>query len=156
HFTADTDGVLVERSDWASVITSAPVTGALLGKVDRWSRQLAVIITRLSLATPTEAAISAAMQQSVANGCHWLMTASAALAPELFVGATTSVHAQLLEAVPVNVAVARQPPCEGESVAELAGGMARSAARLRMIAWATDGQAAWSPAMTADSWRWTA
>ena len=34
--------------------------------------------------------------------------------------------------------------------------MAASAARLRVAVWGTAEQAAWSPAMTAESWRWTA
>jgi hypothetical protein len=47
-------------------------------------------------------------------------------------------------------------PHDPETAADLASGLAVSAARLRAIAWATAGQAAQAPVMTADSWRWTA
>jgi len=64
--------------------------------------------------------------------------------------------AVLLHAVPANAALPRRPPGDGESAGELAGGVAASAARLRVVTWGTAEQAAWSEAMTAESWRWTA
>jgi len=50
----------------------------------------------------------------------------------------------------------RRPPGDGESAGELAAGAAAGAARLRIVTWGTAEQAAWSEAMTAESWRWAA
>ena len=41
HRAPDTDGLIQDRSEWAPVITSLPVTRALANEVTRWSWQLA-------------------------------------------------------------------------------------------------------------------
>jgi hypothetical protein len=156
HFLTDPEGLPVERSDWAAVITSTLVAGALRQKVGSWSRQLAYSVAGLSLSASRGAAVSAAVQKGLADGCHCLLTASAVLDAEQRSRPAVATDARVLEAVPVNVIMPRQPPQEGEPIRTLAAGVVRGAARLRMIAWVTEGHAAWSPAITADSWRWTA
>ncbi len=156
HFGTDADGQWVERSDWAAVITSEPVTRAVLGEVASWSRQLAFLTARFFLASAGDAAVPEPMHSGLAGACHWMLTASAALAAGQRGDPATAADMALLQAVPVNVAPPRRVPVVAEAVAELAEGVDVSAARLRAIAWTMTDQAAWSPAMTADSWQWTA
>jgi hypothetical protein len=138
------------------VITSAPVTRALAAEVTSWSRQLAFLLTRLSLAAETDAAVLAAVRHGLAGGCQCLLTANAAITAGQRSGPATMADASLLHAIPANAALPRQPPGDQETAGELAGGVAASAARLRIVTWGTAEQAAWSEAMTAESWRWTA
>jgi len=156
HFAASPDGAWSQQSDWSAVITSAPVTRALAAEVASWSRQLAFLMTRLSLAAEMTVVVPAAVHHGLASGCHWLLTASAAITAGQRSGPATQADAGLLHAVPANAALLRQPPGGGETAGELAGGVAMSAARLRVATWGTAEQAAWSEAMTAESWRWTA
>jgi hypothetical protein len=107
-------------------------------------------------AAETGAAVPAAVQHALAGGCQWLLTASAAITAGQRFDPATKADAELLQAIPVNAAPLRQPPGNGEMDGELAGGVAASAARLRVVTWGTAERAAWSPAMTAESWRWTA
>lgn len=156
HFATSPDGSWLQQSDWSAVITSAPVTRALAAEVASWSQQLAFLMARLSQAAETHAAVSPAVRQGLAGGCQWLLTASAAITTGQRSAPATVADASLLHAIPANAALLRQPPGDGESAGELAGGVAASAARLRVVTWGTAEQAAWSEAMTAESWRWTA
>lgn len=156
HFVAGIDGEQVESSQWAAVVGSAPVTRAVLEEVSRWSRELAFLAARLSLVSPPDAAVPIAVQHDLASSCHWLLTAGGALSVGQGVGPPTPDDARLLDAIPANIIAARRPPGEGEPDAALARGVAATAARLRIITRSAPGRAAWSPAMTADSWRWTA
>lgn len=154
HFHTDLEGLRVQRSDWAAVIASRQVTAVLLQKVDNWSRQLAFSVARVSLAAPKGVTVSVPVQKRLADACHYLLTVGAILAAAQRPVATADVH--LLEAVPADVIAFRRPLQDGEQVDTLAAGIAQSAARLRTIACAPNDHAAWSPAITADSWRWTA
>ncbi|HUZ52702.1 MAG TPA: hypothetical protein VMU94_09250 [Streptosporangiaceae bacterium] len=90
------------------------------------------------------------------HGSHGLLTACAAITSGECGSPATAGDIELLHAIPVNIAPRRQQPRGAESSAELGQGIAISAGRMRVIAWATAGEAAWSPAMTADSWQWAA
>jgi hypothetical protein len=156
HFATRTDGILVHRSDWSAVVISGPVTRALAAEVAFWSRQLAVLITRLSQAAETSTAVPPTACPALASGGQWLLTATAALTAGQRKAPATTEDTALLNAIPARVILPQRPPGDGESGGELAAEVARSAARLRVIVWGTAHQAAWSGAMTAESWRWTA
>jgi hypothetical protein len=156
HVGTDAAGQWTERSDWAAVIGSVPVTRALVGEVADWSRQLAFLSVRLFLACAENRDVSEPVHHGLAGACHWMLTASAALIAGQQSSPAAAADVALLRAIPVNVVPPRRAPAVGETVAELAEGLAVSAARLRVIAWDAAGQAAWSPVMTADSWQWTA
>ena len=53
HLATARDDLWDHRSPWAPVVTSLPVTRALLGKVARWSRQLALMAARPGTGPPT-------------------------------------------------------------------------------------------------------
>jgi hypothetical protein len=153
HFGTDSRGGRTERSDWSAVITSGPVTWALLREVARWARQIALANAKLSLATPVDAPVEAA---ALGDAFPWFLAVSRGLTSAQSDDPARVADTELLDAIPVNIVPARQPAQEGEPMAGLAEGVAASAARLRVIAWSMAERAVSSPAMTADSWRWAA
>lgn len=156
HFGTDTQDGWTERSDWVAVVNSAPVTRALVVSVARWSQQLSCAMARLSVAAAGDRSIPVSVYQRLAGASHWLVTASAMLSARQRGDPASAADGELLAAIPVNVLDPRDPPREAETAAELAAGVAASAARLRQIAWVSADWSAWSPAITADSWQWTA
>jgi len=156
HFGTDTQDGWTERSDWAVVVNSVPVTRALVATVARWSQQLSCAMVRLSVAAARDRFVPVSVYQGLVGAVAWLVTASAMLWAGQRGDPADAADGELLAAIPVNVLDIRDPPREAETVAELAAGVAASAARLRRIAWVSVDWSAWSPAMTADSWQWTA
>ena len=156
HFSTGPDRQWSPRSHWAPVITSGPVTRALAAEVAGWSRQLALITTRLSLAAQADPATPAPVRHGLAGSCPWLLTASATITAGQRDNPATAPDTDLLHVVPASIAPQPHPPQHAETAADLAAGLAISAERLRAIAQATSGQTARAPEMTADSWRWTA
>jgi len=102
HFATSPDGAWLPQSDWSAVIGSAPVTRALAAEVGSWSRQLAFLLTRISQAAETDAAVPAAVRHGLAGGCQRLLTASAAITAGQRPGPATLADAVLLQAVPAN------------------------------------------------------
>jgi len=155
HFTRGADGEVLPRSDWSAVITSAAVTAAVLAEAGRWAQQLGVLTARLAAAAAADAGVPVAVSQRLAEGCRELLAAGVVLAAGRG-GVAAGSDAELLHAIPAWFPPERQLPGDAEPAGELAEGVAVSATRLRVIARASARTAAWSPAMTADSWRWTA
>jgi len=155
HFSTDPGG-WPQRRDWAEVITSVPVTRALLAEAGGWSRQLAFLTGSLSLPSAPGPAVPPPVHQGLAGAYHWMLTGSAAITAGQGDNPATAADAELMRAIPVSLPPARQPPHDAETAGELAGGVAVSAARLRIIAQASGEQAAWSTVLTAESWQWTA
>ena len=155
HFGTDPDG-WPQRRDWAEVITSVPVTRALLAEAGAWSRQLALLTGWLSLLSAPDPAVPEPVHQGLAGAYHWLLTGSAAITAGQGDDPATEADTDLMRAIPVSLPPGRQPPQDGETVGELALGVAASAARLRMVAQAAGEEAVWSTVLTAESWRWTA
>ena len=144
------------RSCWSPVITSAPVTRALLGEIASWSQQLAFVTGRLSVRPTADAAAAAFMPQGMASASHWLLVAAAAIQAGTHGIPLDAEDTGLLMAIPVNAVPPRQAPTGPETAAELCQGIEASAIRLRTVTFQVRDTAAWSPAMTADSWRWSA
>ena len=156
HFGTDTQDGWTERSDWVAVVNSVPVTRALVAAVAGWSQQLSCAMARLSVAAAGDRSVPVSVYQGLAGASHWLVTASAMLWAGQRGDPASAADGELLASIPVNVLDLRDPPREAETAAGLAAGVAASAARLRQIAWVSADWSAWSPAMTADSWQWTA
>ena len=110
----------------------------------------------LSLLSTPDPAVPESVRAGLGEAYHWLLTASAAITAGQDNDPATAADTELMRAIPVSLPPVRQPPQEVETVGELARGVAVSAARLRMVAQAGAEDAAWSTAMTAESWRWTA
>ena len=155
HFGTDPDG-WPQRRDWADVITSVPVTRALMAEAGAWSRQLALLTGWLSLLSAPDPAVPEPVHQGLAGAYHWLLTGSAVIAAGQGGDPATGADTDLMRAIPVCLPPGRQPPQDGETVGELALGVAATAARLRMVAQPGGEEAVWSTVLTAESWRWTA
>ncbi len=155
HFTIDPYDRWSTRSNWSAVTCSSSITRALTAEVASWSRQLAFIAGRLSLAAQADPAIQDPLRQGIAGASHWLLTASTLLTAgrdDLAVAADT----ELLHAVPSIIAPEPLQREDGETAHELVQGIAASTARLQALTRAPASDAAWSTELTADSWRWTA
>jgi hypothetical protein len=153
HAAVSVDGVRPGRSDWTAVVTSVPVTRALLSEIAGWSRHVANLAARMTLADPV---IPAPAREGLASACCWSMLAAAAARAGVRDSPVSAGEAALLRAVPADVLPERRAPGDPESAADLCAGVEVSAVRLRFIARRTAGAAAWSPAATAASWRWSA
>ena len=156
HFVTGADGIRSGHSDWSAVVTSVPVTRALLDEIASWSRPLAILAGQLTLASAADPAIPVPVREGLARSRRWLLVAGAAIKAGQRDHPVTAMDIALLHAIPANALPKRRAPGEAEPAAELCEGIAASARRLRLIAHRTAGQAAWPPKATAASWRWTA
>jgi hypothetical protein len=121
------------RSHWSPVITSAPVTRALLEEIARWSQQLAFLTGRLSVTPTADAAGPAFMPQGMASACHWLLVAAAAIQAGTRGVPLGAEDTGLLMGIPVNAVPPRSVPAGPESAAALCQGIEDSAIRLRAV-----------------------
>lgn len=154
HLFTGTDGTPLYRSDWAVIVASAPVSMALLNEIAGWSQQLAFLTGRLSVASATEPTSSIPVHQGLASACHWLVIADATIRSGQRAGPAILPDRGLMMAIPTWAVPKRRPPLAPETTAELCQGTVTSAIRLRAIAYASAGKAAWSAQVTAESLRW--
>ena len=133
HFAVDPAGARTNRSYWAPVITSGPVTAALLGELASYLQNLAPWIARQSGARRVSPGALTSAQLALRGAEPWLQLAGTALQ------AAQRAHYPLparglLDAIPANVPPPRQPPGDGEPVPELCERIPRTAERLRYAA----------------------
>jgi hypothetical protein len=137
-----------ERSEWAEVIASGSVARALTEEMASWAQRLAPWVHWLGEQDSASARLLAA-SRSLRLAGH--TTAVAGKAQPV-----TADDRTLLYAVPAARLPERLPPPDGEPVAELCAGIARTADRLRFIAFHAADRSAWSPAISARTWQYTA
>lgn len=143
----------VGTSPWAAVITSPPVTGALVAEFAGRARQLAVWTARLASSGSPYAGLLAVAYRALHITSRWLHTAGVS-AQRAQRHHPTPWHAhRLLNAIPANIPPSRRPPREAETIAELCAGIAITAERLRRITQAFATHARSSPAANSTSWR---
>jgi hypothetical protein len=164
HIVLDREGLAHERSEWAPVVTSLPLTRALANEIAAWSARLAPFTAWLAgLATPHVSRRSAdqlfvlSPREELASASQWLRAASAALHPALEADPVRPADAELLDAIPAVFPPQRQPlgPA-AESVYELCDGIAISASRLRAAVYQGRDRVSWSPEVTSGGWQWMA
>jgi hypothetical protein len=141
------------RSYWAPVITSRPVTAALLGEIAGYALRLAPWTARLSVPETTERDVPAATGLAVLTASHCTWVAGAAVQAAHRRHPPSPDARRLLSAIPANFPPPRVPPSGSEQVSDLCHGVAITAERLRHAALAFARQARWSPAATSASWR---
>ncbi|HEV2370621.1 MAG TPA: hypothetical protein VGS19_00510, partial [Streptosporangiaceae bacterium] len=149
HTGTTAEGALLDRSEWAPVMRSAPVTRAVLEETAHWTARLTMLADMLSAACSARHVSPAPLD----GARYWLLKATSALQQAKRAYPATGIDTGLLMAIPANAVPGRQPPQPPESITDLAEGMMGSATRLRATAAAMTGQAAWSPAATTDSWK---
>jgi hypothetical protein len=164
HIALGPDRLVQDRSEWAPVVTSLPVTRAISNEIAAWSARLAPFTAWLAgLATPHISRRSAdqlfvlSPREELASASQWLRAAGAALRPALDTDPMTAVDLQLLRAIPAATPPQRQPlgPA-AESIAELCRGIAISASRLRTAVHRGQDRVSWSPEVTSGGWQWMA
>ncbi len=156
HFATDSDGTLRDRSGWSAALRSERVGRALVESVSTWSEKLTRLVDSLSPAPDPGRSSPLPTHLRLAGARHWLEAARLALQRGMRDDPVTAADMALLMSIPGNAIPGRPVPKEPESVPVLAGHIRISATRLRAITLQTADIAAWSPAITADSWRWTA
>jgi len=164
HVVLDQDGLAHERSEWAPVVTSLPVTRALANEIAAWSARLAPFTAWLAGLAPPHVSRRPGDQQflsspgeDLASAGRWLRTASAALRPALDEDPVRAEDAELLRAIPAAFPPPRQPlgPA-AEPAAALCDGITVSASRLRAAVHRGRDRVSWSPEVTSGGWQWMA
>ena len=164
HLAVNPDGLTLERSEWASAVTSVPVTRYLANEVGKWSLRLAPFTAWLADSAAAYAhpdgpgqTLPVSVRTEFATASQWLQAAGAAIRPALYADAVRPADAELLCAIPPAMVPQRQAPSSaGESVAELCYGITISASRLRGAMRDSKDRARWSPNVTSGGWQWMA
>ena len=164
HMGLGREGLAYERSEWAPVVTSLPVTRALASEIAAWSARLAPFTAWLAgLATPHLSRYSAdqlfalSPREELASASQWLRAASAALRPALDADPVRAADAELMDAIPAAFPPPRQPlSSAAESVYALCDGITVSASRLRAAVHRDRDRVSWSPEVTSGGWQWMA
>jgi hypothetical protein len=154
HFATGPGGTRERHcSYWAPVITSPPVTAALLGEIARCALRLAPWTARLSMpeATAGDVPPGTGLAVLTASHCTWVAGAAVQAAHRRH-PPSTDAH-RLLCAIPANFPPARVAPSGLEQVSDLGQGAIVTAERLRHAGLAFARQARWSPTATSASWR---
>ena len=156
HFTIGPDGARRDHSEWAQVITSAPVTRALLLEVASWARQIAPQGAALALSRAPAQRDTGEARRRLNAACQWLQILDSTVQAAHRDHPVSAEDARLLQAIPVNAIPARRVPDGTETIPDLCQGTLGSAERIRHVAWLLAPQAAWSPGLTVDSLRQSA
>ena len=156
HFATGRDDAQVARSEWAPVITSAPVTRALLLELGQWAQTAARHGARLALSGSPILRGTEEQRRMLNAACQWLWILDANVLDAHRRDPVSAADAELLHAIPVNALEPRHIPAGDETVTRLCEGVNWTAERVRHAAQAAVPQAAWSPCLTADSFRQTA
>ena len=156
HFRIGPDGARRDHSEWAQVITSAPVTRALLLEVASWARQIAPQGAALALSREPAQRDTGEARRRLNAACQWLWVLDSAVQAAHREHPVSAEDARLLQAVPVNAPPARRVPDGTETIPGLCQGTLGSAERVRHIARLLAPQAAWSRGLTAGSLRQSA
>jgi hypothetical protein len=139
-------------SDWAPVISSAPVSRALLAGLSDHARAIAGQLAGLPLDRCADSYTAAAWQRfQVAAG--QLRELDAAVQAAQWQAPVLAEHRQLLEAIPVNAIPVMQLPPPQAPVSTLCTGIIGTAQRANQARRDLAARAAWSPELTADSMR---
>jgi hypothetical protein len=148
HTSSDVAGQRVDRSDWAPVLRSGPLRGALVAEAAHWAEQLAPMCAGLS-GRPALRDRHASICLTAAARC---LSDAAAMATALG-SEDREDWWKLLAGIPVAAAPPRREPVPGESVDELCDGITGSADRLRVLAFTMPDRAGWGPDISAPAWR---
>jgi hypothetical protein len=152
HFADGPAGPVTPRSYWALVITSGPVTSALLGQIAGYTQHLASWISKLPVRWRVSPGVPTSALLALRKAEPWLQLA------------VTAIHAArcehypaaargLLYAIPVNAPPTRPLPSADESVADLCARIPVTAERLRHATLHVATRAHRSPPATFLSWR---
>jgi hypothetical protein len=151
HFASDASGKPTGTSYWAPVITSGPVTAALLGELAEYAGGLARWISKRFMGSGF-AADHRPIPTALRGAQPWLQQAETVLHAGRRAQYPLSADS-VLHAIPVNVPPRHHPPSSSESVYELCHRIPITAERLRYAAFQFAIHGRWSSAANSTSWR---
>jgi len=152
HLATTAHGERRALSDWAPVISSAPVNRALLAGLADHARAIAGQLDRLLPAGSPDSATIAAWQH-LHGAAGQMRELDAAVQAAQWHAPVPPEYRQLLESIPVNVAPAAQLPAPDATISDLCAGIISTAQRANQARRELAARAAWSPELTADSMR---
>jgi hypothetical protein len=152
HFADGPAGPQTAASWWAPVITSDPVTAALLGELAGYTQDLAGWITTPAMRRPMRPGAPTSALLALCAAEPWLRVAGVHIEAAQRQYYPLAAH-RLLCAIPVNAPPPRPPLDADEPVPVLCERIPLTAERLRHAALAFAPRARWSPAATSLSWR---
>lgn len=153
HFAADSHGAPQQRSEWGLVITSAPVTRALLAEIGALARQTAQHGANLALSPFPGTRGNGNARRRLSAACQWLWVLDASVRAAHQLEPVTEADRELLRAIPVNAIPERPLLTGGEPVSSLREGVTSTAERARHLAWASAYRASRPPGVSAMSLR---
>jgi hypothetical protein len=151
HVVTRPDGSRLVRSEWAPVVTSAPVARALLLELGLWARRLAERGARTALPGPVARHGTGEERQRLNTACQWLWILDSAVQAVQRHQPVTAAEIRLLHAIPASTPATRCIPGGTETITTLCYGAITTAERIRHAATITAPDPTWSPALTADS-----
>lgn len=152
HFTDSSTGLQTPTSWWAPVITSGPVTAALLSELASCTHGLASWIAQLAVRPRTSPGAPTAALLALRDAEPWLRQAAAAMQTAQR-QRYPPADRKLLAAIPASTPPPRPALDADEPVAVLCERIPLTAERLGHAALAVAAGARWSPAATSLSWR---
>jgi hypothetical protein len=153
HFVTSPGGTRERHSYWAPVISSPPVTAALLGEIAGYALRLAPWTARLSVPETTAEDVPAAAGLAALTASHCAWVAGAAVQAAHRRHPPSPDARRLLGAIPANFPPPRLAPSGHEQVSDLGHGTIITAERLRHAVLASTRRASWPPIATSASWR---
>jgi len=153
HIATRPDGTQMKRSEWAPVVTSAPVARALLLELGLWARRVAAHGARAAVPGPAARHGTGDERWRLNAACQWLWVLDSAVQAAQLRQPVPAAQIQLLHAIPVNTLAPRRIPGATETITSLCQGTTSTAERIRHAATITIPDATWSPELTADSLR---
>jgi hypothetical protein len=151
HVAVRPDGSRLERSEWAPVVTSAPVARALLLELGLWARRIAEHGARIALPGPAARHGTGEERHRLNTACQWLWVLDSAVQAAHRHQPVTAAEIRLLHAIPASTPALRCLPGGTEMVTRLCQGTSSTAERIRHAATITAPDPTWSPALTGDS-----
>lgn len=151
HSALAADGTRQPRSDWAMVVTSPPVTRALLAELASMAEPIAARGAELALSPSAGGQDTDESRRRLSAACQSLRVLHASVQRAQEREPVPGADTQLLYAVPANSMPARRLPEAGDPVAVLCEGAVASAERVRQLAWGAAERAVWSPGMSVTS-----
>ena len=152
HFADGPAGPQAPASYWAPVITSSPVSAALLSELASYTETLASWITRQRVAGRLKAGAPTSALLALRGAEPWLRAAATGIR-----AAQHEHHPllarRLLDAIPANTPPPRPSLTADETIADLCERIPVTAERLRHATLASATRARWSPSATSLSWR---
>ena len=118
-------------SPWAPVITSSPVTTALIAELARHAHRLAPWMSQLALARTPDSAVPAPACLAPHTASGWLWAAGSTMATAALPHPAATTSRRLLGAVPASTPPPRHRIGGTDTVAGLCAGAASTAERLR-------------------------